>query len=182
MTGDLERARKTGEAWAQTYPRDASPHTILSGYVNKIPGRYEYAAAEAWKAVELDPDFAVGYYNVAVNNAYLERLDEAERVFQRAEARGHAARIRTGSTEAEEGEQEERAALWEAGAAVREALFGNARQAKERAKAALALSHDREVQYGTAFAFASAGDTFQAQTLADELERRFPKDSCVRFS
>ena len=88
VTGDLEEARKTGEAWAQTYPRDAAPHMMLSGYVNKFPGRYEDAAAEARKAIELDPDFGVGYYNLAVNNAYLERLDEAERVLQGGEARG----------------------------------------------------------------------------------------------
>ena len=238
VTGDLEEARKTAEAWAQTYPRDAAPHMMLSGYVNKFPGRYEDAAAEARKAIELDPDFGVGYYNLAVNNAYLERLDEAERVLQGSEARGlepdefvmlafdlaflkkdraamqrasERARRRSGPTswisdreasalayfgrlqqatsmsrraiaEAQEGEQEERAGLWEVGAAVREALFGNTRQAKERANAALALSRDREVQYGAAVALAISGDTSQAQTLADELERRFSKDSCVRFS
>ena len=238
VTGNLEEARKTGEAWGQTYPRDAAPHMMLSGYVNKVPGRYEEAAAEAEKAIELDPDFGIGYYNLAVNNAYLERLDQAERVLQRAEARGleideflmlaydlaflrkdraamervsEQARRKSGPeswisnkeafadaytgrlqqarnvshravAEAEEGGQEERAALWEAGAAVREALFRNAREAKERAKAALTLVHDREVQYGAAFALAIAGDTSQAQEIADELEKRFPKDTCVRFS
>jgi len=53
--------------------------------------------------------------------------------------------------------QRERAGLWEAGAAVREALYGNAPQARERSMAALELSKDREVEYGAAFALALSG-------------------------
>jgi hypothetical protein len=54
----------------------------------------------------------------------------------------------------------------ESEAALREALFGNARQARQRATAALQLSRGRDVQYQAAFAFAVVGDTAQAQTLA----------------
>src|SRR5262249_22093142 len=78
--------------------------------------------------------------------------------------------------------QTERAALWEAGAAVREALFGNASQARDAADSALRLSKDREVEYGAAFALALASDTSRAQALADDLEKRFPEDTSVRFS
>jgi hypothetical protein len=76
----------------------------------------------------------------------------------------------------------ERASLWEAGAAVREALFGNATAAKERASDALKLSHDREVEYGAALAFAISDDSLLAQGLADEMEKRFPEDSSLRFN
>jgi hypothetical protein len=76
----------------------------------------------------------------------------------------------------------ERASLWEAGAAVREALFGNATAAKERASDALKLSHDREVEYGAALAFAISDDSLHAQGLADEMEKRFPEDSSLRFN
>ena len=31
---------------------------------NKVAGQYEKALAEAEKAIELDPDFAIGYYNL----------------------------------------------------------------------------------------------------------------------
>jgi tetratricopeptide (TPR) repeat protein len=238
VTGDLEEARKTGEAWARTYPRDAAPHMMLSGYVNKVPGRYEDAAAEARKAIELDPDFWVGYYNVAVNNVYLERLGQADGMLQRAAGRGlesdeflmlaydiaflrndpaamervsarargksgpeswisnkeafalaysgHLQQARSRSrravAEAQEGGQRERAGLWEAGAAVREALFGNAPEARARAMAGLALSTDREVEYGAAFTLALAGDSRRSQEIADDLERRFPDDTSVRFS
>src|SRR5260370_894446 len=84
--------------------------------------------------------------------------------------------------EAQQAGQPERASLWEAGAAVREALFGNATAAKERALEALRLSHDREVEYGAAFALAMSGDSSRAQALADEMQKRFPEDTSVRFS
>jgi tetratricopeptide (TPR) repeat protein len=48
--------------------------------------------------------------------------------------------------------------------------------------AALELSKDREVEYGAAFALARSGDFSQAQALANDLERRFPEDTSIRFS
>jgi eukaryotic-like serine/threonine-protein kinase len=78
--------------------------------------------------------------------------------------------------------QRERAGLWEAGAAVREAFFGNASEARKRAMAALELSKDREVEYGAAFALARSGDFSRAQALANDLERQFPEDTSIRFS
>jgi predicted Zn-dependent protease len=41
---------------------------------------------------------------------------------------------------------------------------------------------NREAEYGAAFALALAGDSSQSQTLANDLERRFPDDTSVRFS
>jgi tetratricopeptide (TPR) repeat protein len=69
--------------------------------------------------------------------------------------------------------QQERAGLWEAAAAVREALYGNA---------ALKLSRNREVEYGVAFALARSGDMPQAEALADDIRQRFPEDTAARFS
>jgi DNA-binding winged helix-turn-helix (wHTH) protein/tetratricopeptide (TPR) repeat protein len=87
-TGNLEEARETCEAWAHTYPRDALPHVMLSGNTNKAAARYEEAIAQGRKAIELDPDFAIAYFNIAVNNVYLDRLDEAENALGRAAGRG----------------------------------------------------------------------------------------------
>jgi DNA-binding winged helix-turn-helix (wHTH) protein/Tfp pilus assembly protein PilF len=78
--------------------------------------------------------------------------------------------------------QSERAGLWEAGAALREAFFGNNAAAAKRAAAALILSKDREAEYGAAFAFALAGYSSPALQLANDLEKRFPEDTSVRFS
>ena len=73
-TGDQNAARETCEAWEQTYPRDGQPHKMLSGTLNRIAARYEQAIAEGQKDLELDPDFAIDYYNLAVNHVYLNRI------------------------------------------------------------------------------------------------------------
>jgi eukaryotic-like serine/threonine-protein kinase len=78
--------------------------------------------------------------------------------------------------------QTERAAMFEAGAAVREALFGNASEAKQRAQAALELSKNRDVEYGAAFALAASGDSGKSRALVDDLNKRFPEDTCVKFT
>ena len=78
--------------------------------------------------------------------------------------------------------QPERAAMYEAGAAVREAFFGNVVETRQRAKAALQISKSRDPEYGAAFAFASVGDLRASQPLADDLEKRFPEDTCVKFT
>jgi eukaryotic-like serine/threonine-protein kinase len=238
VTGNLEKARQTCQAWLQIYPRDPAPHQLFSGMINKSAGRYEEAADEAQKAIALDPDFAIGYYNLGVNNAYLGRLEEADKAVERAVARGleideflmlrydvaflrgdqagmdrEAARARAKSgaanwisnreafalaysghlrqareasrravSEAQQTAQLERAGLWEAGEAVREAFFGNLRQAKERAMVALEQSRDREVEYGAAVALALSGDSSRSETLANDLDTRFPEDTAVQFS
>jgi eukaryotic-like serine/threonine-protein kinase len=77
--------------------------------------------------------------------------------------------------------QLERGALWEAGASLREAFYGEAPQARQRAMASLDHSNNREVQFGAALALALSGDAGRAQALADDLEKRFPEDTVVRF-
>jgi eukaryotic-like serine/threonine-protein kinase len=83
---------------------------------------------------------------------------------------------------AEHAEEKETAAAYEADAAVREALFGNYREARERANAALALSTGRDVQNAAALALAFARDVAQAQALAEDLAKRFPDDTLVQFN
>ncbi len=45
-----------------------------------------------------------------------------------------------------------------------------------------ALSTGRYVQYGSALALALAGDATRAQALTDDLAKRFPQDTLVRFN
>ena len=71
--------------------------------------------------------------------------------------------------------QPERGGLWEAGAAIREALFGNAREAATRAAAALDLSTGREVEFAAAFALATAGDSARSEALAGEHGTAIPE-------
>ena len=74
----------------------------------------------------------------------------------------------------------EKVPLFHAGTAFREALLGNVSEARQGAAAALALSQDRDVEYGAAFALALSGDSSGAETLANDLDRRFPEDTTVR--
>lgn len=78
--------------------------------------------------------------------------------------------------------QPERAALFEAGEAIREALFGNAAEARKRAQESLQKAKDKEVEYGAAFALALSGDSTQSQAIADNLEKQYPEDTSVKFS
>jgi eukaryotic-like serine/threonine-protein kinase len=78
--------------------------------------------------------------------------------------------------------QPERAALYEAPAALWEGFFGNALAARRSAMAALDLSKELYVEFGAAFALALSGDVSQSQTLDDDLEKRFGEDTSARFS
>jgi tetratricopeptide (TPR) repeat protein len=78
--------------------------------------------------------------------------------------------------------ERERSALFLASASVRESILGRVDDARRLAADALALSTDRPVAYGAALTAALLGDVRQARTMADDLERRFPNDTSVRFS
>jgi len=84
-----------------------------------------------------------------------------------------------------EGEKET-ASGYEADAALREALFGNPAEAKQRASAALALATPRDVEYGIALASAltdtSKNSQAQITKRMDDLARRFPEDTVVEFN
>jgi DNA-binding winged helix-turn-helix (wHTH) protein/Flp pilus assembly protein TadD len=83
---------------------------------------------------------------------------------------------------AERAKEKETAAGYEADEAIREALFGDADQARRRAAAALSYSKDRDVLFGAAFALASAGRPAQAQRLAEDLAKQFPEDTIVQLN
>ena len=78
--------------------------------------------------------------------------------------------------------QREAAASYQAARAVWEALCGNAAEGKRNAMAALALSNGRDVEYAGALALALSGDSSRSQPLADDLEKRFPEDTFVKFT
>jgi hypothetical protein len=88
---------------------------------------------------------------------------------------------RQAASVAEKADEKETAAVYLAQAGLRAALFGNSDEARKQAAAALALSNGRDVQFLAASAFAFAGDTAKAETLATDFSKRFPKDSIVTF-
>ena len=76
--------------------------------------------------------------------------------------------------------QQERAATYEAGEAVWEALLESPSAAKQTANAALKLSQGRDVKYAAAFALALAGEYPRARAVADDLAKNFPEDTSVQ--
>ncbi len=74
----------------------------------------------------------------------------------------------------------ETAATYQAAAALREAESGNRLQARDQANTALKLAPNRDVQAMAALALARAGDTVEAEKLADELNDMFPLDTLVQ--
>ncbi|MFY9911087.1 MAG: winged helix-turn-helix domain-containing protein [Candidatus Sulfotelmatobacter sp.] len=75
-------------------------------------------------------------------------------------------------------DSKETGAIWQAIAAQREAAYGNAREARQSATDALKLtSASPGVEGEVALAFAMASDTARAESLAQDLGKRFPLDT-----
>jgi tetratricopeptide (TPR) repeat protein len=83
---------------------------------------------------------------------------------------------------AERANKKEAAATHSAVSGLREALFGNADEARRRAALAMEHSAGVDVQYGSALALAYARDDNRAQTLTDDLGKRFPEATIVQFN
>lgn len=87
VTRNLELGRQTLESWKQKYPSDLVPHGFLSGFASAGLGHYDQAVEEGLKAIELDPDFSIGYENVAWAYVYSNRPSEAEALLRKAAER-----------------------------------------------------------------------------------------------
>ena len=164
-------------AEAEKVLRRASDRKIEAPYLSLL--RYDVAFLKDDKAgMEREAALSKGksgtqdwiFDHAAFVIAYAGHLQEARRMSQRA------------VDFAQEAGHREKAAVFETRVALREAFFGNAPAAKRSAMEALALAQDREVQFGAAFALALSGDSYQAQTLANDLEKNFPEDTAVRFN
>jgi Flp pilus assembly protein TadD len=236
VTGDLEKARRVYEIWAQTYPRDVGPLTNLA-VIDSFLGNYEKSLAMAIEAVRLSPEESQNYANLVDAYIFLNRLDQARTAATEAQSKNldspdlriylymvaflqndaagmrqqvawsagvpgvedallaneadtaaytgnlHQARefSRRASTSAQLAEEKETAAGYEVSAALREALLGNIEEARKLSEAALALSKDRDTQYGVALALVFAGDDSRGKKLANRLADQFPEDTAVQF-
>src|ERR1700730_3151093 len=165
----IEETRATvGEAQAKNF--DSPP----LHFIQYQGGFLQNDAAEMKRQVAWAAD-KPGWDNVLLASeantaAYSGQLGKAREFSRRAVA------------SAERAEEKETAAGYEAEASLREALFGNAAQARQRAAAALTLSAGRDEQYGAALALASTGDAGRVQATANELSNRFSDDTIVHFN
>ena len=75
-------------------------------------------------------------------------------------------------------DSKENGAIWQAIGAQREAAYGNATEARQLAAEALELAPSSQgVESEAALAFAMAGDTARAESLAEDLGKRYPLDT-----
>jgi eukaryotic-like serine/threonine-protein kinase len=237
VTGDLEKARKVYELWAQTYPRASGPPANL-GVLYQYVGQYDKALEEFREALHLVPDDALTYGNLVISYICLNRLEEAVATADEAQAKNFdsadlrlylyelgflqhdAARMaqqvkwamgkpgreslllyfeantaaysgqlnksrelsRQAVASAERAGEKNRAAGAEATAALYEALFGNAAEARQRATAATAESIGQDGQYAAALALALADDPSSAQGVVERLAKDFPDATIVQFN
>ncbi len=75
-------------------------------------------------------------------------------------------------------DSKETGATWQANAALQQAVYGNTTEARQTAAEALKLAPASQgVEVEAALAFAMAGDTARAESLAQDLGKRFPLDT-----
>jgi len=123
----------------------------------------------AWSAGK--PGVEDTLLDFAANTAsYSGRLEEGREFSRRA------------VDSAERADKKETAATYLAVSGLREALFGNAEEARRSATSALGHSTGRDEEYCAALALAYAGDNKRLQTLTDDLAKRFPEATLVQFN
>jgi tetratricopeptide (TPR) repeat protein len=129
----------------------------------------EMAQQVAWSARKLGAEDVL-LVNEADTAAFSGRLKEGREFSRRA------------MDSAEHAGEKETAETYSAASGLREALFGNAGEARRRATFALGRTAGREVQYSAALALAYAGDEGRAQALTDDLGKRFSESTIVQFN
>ena len=83
VTEELEKAKETYEMWEQVYPRDDAPLDNL-GYIYMSLGLYEKAMTESLEGLSRNPNGPASYANLVAVYTYLNRLDEAKALGQKA--------------------------------------------------------------------------------------------------
>jgi tetratricopeptide (TPR) repeat protein len=86
VTGNLEAARTSFQAWAQTYPRDEEPQVYLWFSYTSM-GDYPKANAAALQALKLNPGSGNNYVNLTYTYQWIGQLDQAKATAR--ESRAH---------------------------------------------------------------------------------------------
>ncbi len=82
-SGQLEKGIAALELYKQTYPRDAIPFVNLAGIYQRL-GEYDNALTNAQAALQIDPEQANAYGNVAASYVALNRPDEAKAILEQS--------------------------------------------------------------------------------------------------
>jgi DNA-binding winged helix-turn-helix (wHTH) protein/tetratricopeptide (TPR) repeat protein len=201
--GLYEKAIEEGRVAVGLNPDSPIPYGFLMfGYIGS--NRFDDAKAVYRQALErkLDsPFFHQGLYQIAfVQNDAAEMEHQAAwsesnpgagdtLLMLKAESAAYTGRLQQAremsqqaSDSVERAGENETDAGYIAQSALREALFGNAAEARTRARMAIKRSSGRDVQYGAALTLAFSGEDAQVRSIVDDLSRRFPEDTIVQYN
>jgi eukaryotic-like serine/threonine-protein kinase len=161
----LQRFDETRQIIHETQARkldDAALHNVL--YALAFLGADSAAMAEQQKWFEGQPSYA---------NYGLALASDTE-----ADA-GHVGKARELSKRAVDSairaDSKENGAIWQANAALQQGAYGNAAEARQSAAEAFKLAPASQgVESEAAIAFAMAGDSARAESLAKDLNKRYP--------
>ena len=126
------------------------------------------AEQQQWFAAK--PDYeSYGLALASDTEAYAGRLGKARELTKRA------------VDSAIRADSKETGAIWQANAALQQVAYGNSTEARQSATDALKLAPASQgVEVEAALAFAMAGDTARADSLAQDLGKRYPLDTQVQ--
>jgi len=135
-------------------------------YALAFLGRDSVAMAEQQQWFAGKPEENFGLALASDTEAYAGHLGKARELTKRA------------VDSAIRADSKENGAIWQANGAVEQAAYGNALEARQSAAEALKLAPASQgVESEAALAFAMAGDTARAESLAQDLGKRFPLDT-----
>ena len=196
--GQYEKAADTTRQALRLAPDQRYLYGNLANFTIALQ-RFDEARQTIREGLARDPDSFIlrdAFYAVAFLSADSDAMAEQQRWFAgRPEENfglslasdteayaGHLAKVR-GLTKravdsAVRADSKETGAIWQAIAAQREAAYGNTRQALQEAADALNLAPGSQaVQAEAALAFALAGEPARAESLAQNLNKRYPLDT-----
>ena len=165
---DLQRFDEARQMIREAQARkldDSELHIDL--YLLAFYGADSAAMAEQQKWFAGKPeDETFGLASASDTEAYAGHVGKARELTKRA------------VDSAVQADNKESAAIWQANAALQQAAYGNVAEARQTAAEALKLAPASEgVGAEAALAFAMAGDTARAESLSQDLGKRFPLDT-----
>ncbi len=203
---ELEKANQTYKLWIQVYPRDFVAYSNL-GTTCMILGQYEKAATATREALRLEPNNVVSYENLGQIYLALNRFDEARtttveeqghklggiplhlNLYALAFFQGNVAAMRQEADWAigKPGAEDWMLSL-ESDTEAWSGRLGKARELSRQAVERARRSDEKEpaalwqtnAAIREALAYALAGDTAHARSLADDLAKRFPQSTVMQ--
>jgi serine/threonine protein kinase/tetratricopeptide (TPR) repeat protein len=162
----LDEAKQVAQKALARWPDDQISHWLL--YVIAFFGNDTKSLETQAGALSGKPGEEILLGTQSNTEAYYGRLGKSREFSRRATEVERAANLR------------ESFAVEQAYQALREADVGNAETARRMASAALAASAGKQAKTFAALALARSGDAARAQSLSDELNKRFPSDTLLQ--